>query len=118
MALWLGFIEVDIEWILGFWVKEKDYGDVVLFYRENIEFLSWRVSGIDSEFLALLCGFHNVKYAPYGVTFIIKMLLLCCRTVFLPAFCFGFASAEILNGYEFDILTFYVSYNKNILRIT
>ena len=54
----MGSVEVGVEWILSdLWVKEKDYGNVVLFLWDGIEFLTWRVSGIDRLKMAWLCGF-------------------------------------------------------------
>lgn len=71
MALWLGFIEVGIEWFWGILVKEKDYWFVVLFFMGLFEFLSWRVSGIDRLKMALLYGFYNVNTPRITCIFVI-----------------------------------------------
>ena len=44
------------------WIKEKDYGDVVLFFLWIVfKILSQRVDGTDRLKMAWLCGFFNVN---------------------------------------------------------
>ena len=50
LAMLLSFIEFGIElfWVIYvLLVKEKDYGDVVLFFMGKFKILSWRMDGTD-----------------------------------------------------------------------